>query len=182
MAARRRHLAQWPDAIDAAISSLDRVPAKVASAFLGSVRGLRSAIQPDDGDTGTGASAALDRLVDHLAHCAERPEADERLGAGRLVALPALTVHETFPGHANHALAMRQVTSPARRTLWSEPTYTRYGVGKFFFLDLREAAKRAWGPGFTLERFHTELLSLGSPPLAPVAEALGLGQRPTRWR
>jgi hypothetical protein len=407
MAARRRHLAQWPDAIDAAISSLDRVPAKVASAFLGSVRGLRSAIQPDDGDTGTGASAALDRLVDHLAHCAERPEADERLGAGRLVALlgcadgitvdlgqltartaaeklsmnellrdacariapgepvavvvrdrltrhgtfadvltaaqrlvddarefvgsrrivpfadgdcvveatpaprrwgvgriswsgawepeaparfhltppdpawspdaqdawlrrfgqaalPALTVHETFPGHANHALAMRQVTSPARRTLWSElffegwahyceqmcfeegfqngnpvlqagvalealvrltrienavglhsgdltvadgaqlfsqnafldgpaamaeaqrglfePTYTRYGVGKFFFLDLREAAKRAWGPGFTLERFHTELLSLGSPPLAPVPEALGLDQQQTRWR
>jgi uncharacterized protein (DUF885 family) len=179
-------------------------------------------------------------------------------------ALPALAVHETFPGHANHALAMRHVTSATRRTLWSElffegwahyceemcleegfqdgnpalqagvalealvrltrienaiglhaheftvaegarlfsqnafldgpaalaeaqrglfePTYTRYGVGKFFFLDLRDAAKREWGPGFTLERFHTELLSLGSPPLAPVADALGLGRQLARWR
>ena len=170
-------------------------------------------------------------------------------------ALPALAVHETFPGHANHALAMRHVASATRRTLWSElffegwahyckemcleegfqggspelqagvaleslvrltridnaiglhthqftvtdgarlfsenafldgpaamaeaqrglfePTYTRYGVGKFFFLDLRETAKREWGQDLSLERFHTELLSLGSPPLGPVPEAMG---------
>jgi uncharacterized protein (DUF885 family) len=68
----------------------------------------------------------------------------------------------------------------AQRGLF-EPTYTRYGVGKFFFMDLREAAKRAWGPAFTLERFHTEVLSLGSPPLAPVAGALGLDRQLTRW-
>lgn len=407
MAARSRHLAQWPAAIDAAISSLDCVPPQVAAAFLASVRGLRAAIQPGDGDIGTKASAALDRLVGHLARSAARPETAEGLGTERLIALlgcadgitvdlgqltvrtaaekvrmndllrdacariapgeplavvvrekltrhgtftdvvnaaqrlvddarefvrsraiapfadgeclveatpaprrwgvgriswsgawepaaparfhltppdpawspgaqdawlrrfgcaalPALTVHETFPGHANHALAMRQVPSPTRRTLWSElffegwahyceqmcfeegfqdgnpllqagvalealvrltrienaiglhtraftvadgsrlfsqdafldgpaamaeaqrglfePTYTRYGVGKFFFLDLRDAAKRAWGPAFTLERFHRELLSLGSPPLAPVAEALGLDRQLARWQ
>jgi hypothetical protein len=407
MAARRRHLAQWPDAIDAAIASLDSVPAKVAAAFLGPVRGLRAAIQPADGDVGTRASAALDRLIQHLAHYAALPETDEGLGAERLIALlgcadnltvdlaqlaaraatetlrmnellqdacaqiapgepvaavvrdrltrhgtftdivnsaqrlvtearefvssrkiapfangdclvaatppprrwgvgriswsgawepvaparlhltppdqawpadaedswlrrfgcaalPVLTVHETFPGHANHALAMRQVSSPTRRTLWSElffegwahyceemclqegfqegnpmlqagvalealvrltrldnaiglhthqftvedgarlfrqkaflegpaamaeahrglfePTYTRYAVGKFFFLDLRDAARRAWGQDFTLERFHTRVLSLGSPPLAPVAGALGIDLQPAKWR
>ena len=404
--ARRRHLALWPDAIDAAISSLDAVPAGVAAAFLGSVRGLRAAIRPDDGEAGAKASAALDRLVDHLAGfaamsgsaeglgrerlitllgCAdgitvdldqlaartaaeklrmndllrdacdkiapgepaaavvrdrlgrhgtfgqivssaqslvndarefvrgrkiapfadgdcvvEETPAPRRWGVGRIswsgawerpaparfhitppdsswslehqdawlrrfgcAALPALVVHETFPGHASHALAMRHVASPTRRTLWSElffegwahyceemcfeegfqdrnpdlqagvalealvrltrienaiglhtheftvadgarlfsenafldgpaamaeaqrglfePTYTRYGVGKFYFLDLREAAKREWGPDFTLERFHTELLSLGSPPLAPVADALGLNRQLARW-
>ena len=407
MAARRRHLAQWPAAIGNAISSLDLVPPRVAAAFLGSVRGLRSAILPADGDDGSRAAAALDRLTGHLARRAEQPAADEGLGAQRLTALlgcadgitvdleqlaartaaemramtelladacaritpgepvaavvrdeltrhgtfadivrsaqrladearqfaasrrlvpctdvgcvveatpaprrwgvgriswpgaweplaparfhltppdpawpaqardawlrrfgraalPALTVHETFPGHVGHALAMRQVASPTRRTLWSElffegwahyceqmcweeglgdgspvrqagvalealvrltrienviglhtgahtvadgarlftrnafldgpaalaeaqrglfePTCTRYGVGKFFFLDLREAARREWGPGFSLERFHAELLSLGSPPLAPVADALGLGPQLTRWR
>jgi hypothetical protein len=407
MKARRLHLTHWPDAIDAAISSLDRVPARVAAAFLGSVRGLRTAIRPDDGDVGTKAAAALDRLVHHLAWLAGRPDTAEGLGAERLVALlgcadgitvdldqlaartaaervrlnellrdacariapsepvgavvrdrltrhgtfpeivqsaqrlvddarefvrsrklapfadgdciveetpaprrwgvgriswsgswerpaparfhltppdrswppeaqdtwlrrfgcaalPALAVHETFPGHANHALAMRHVASPTRRTLWSElffegwahyceemcleegfqggspelqagvaleglvrltridnaiglhthqfivtdgarlfsqhafldgpaamaeaqrglfePTYTRYGVGKFFFRDLRETAKRQWGQGFSLERFHTELLSLGSPPLGPVPEAMGLIRQQARWQ
>jgi uncharacterized protein (DUF885 family) len=69
----------------------------------------------------------------------------------------------------------------AQRGLF-EPTYTRYSVGKFFFLDLRQAARRAWGPAFTLERFHAELLSLGSPPLAPVAGALGLDLPPAGRR
>jgi Bacterial protein of unknown function (DUF885) len=406
MEARSRHLALWPDAVDAAISSLDSVPAAVAAAFLGPVRGMASAITPADGDTGERATQALQRLVTHLEHFAQQPAATEGLGADRLItllgcadgitvdlgqllvrtaaeklrmvellreacaqiapgepiaevvrttlarhgtfadvlssaqnlvdearefvrshsiapfadgdciveatpaarrwgvgriswsgawepaaparfhltppdpdwspdaqdawlrrfgraALPALAVHETFPGHANHALAMRQVTSPTRRTLWSElffegwahyceemcleegfqggspvlqagvalealvrlarienaiglhthqitveegarlfsenafldgpaatvearrglfePTYTRYGVGKFFFLDLREAARRQWGADFTLLRFHTEVLSLGSPPLAPVADALGLDPQLARW-
>jgi hypothetical protein len=406
MAARSRHLALWPDAVDAAINSLDSVPAAVAAAFLGPVRGLAGAVTSADGDIGTRAARALERLVTHLERFAAGPATAEGLGADRLItllgcadgitvnlgqlmartateklrmsellrdacaqiapgeplaavvrtklarhgtfpevlssaqrlvdearefvrsrsiapcadgdcvveatpaprrwgvgriswsgawepaaparfhltppdpawspdaqdawlrrfgdaALPALAVHETFPGHANHALAMRKVTSPTRRTLWSElffegwahyceemcleegfqdrnpvlqagvalealvrltrienavglhtqqitvaegarlfsenafldgpaamveaqrglfePTYTRYGVGKFFFLDLREAARRQWGPDFTLLRFHTEVLSLGSPPLAPVADALGLDRQQARW-
>jgi hypothetical protein len=406
MAARTRHLALWPDAVDAAINSLDSVPAAVAAAFLGPVRGLASSVTSADGDIGTRAAKALERLVTHLERFATAPATVEGLGADRLVtllgcadgvtvnlgqlmartateklrmsellrdacgqiapgeplaavvrtrlarhgtfpeilssaqrlvdearefvrsrsitpfadgecvveatpaprrwgvgriswsgawepaaparfhltppdpawstdaqdawlrrfgdaALPALAVHETFPGHAGHALAMRAVTSPTRRTLWSElffegwahyceemcleegfqagnpilqagvalealvrltrienavglhtqqitvaegarlfsenafldgpaamveaqrglfePTYTRYGVGKFFFLDLREAARRQWGSDFTLLRFHTEVLSLGSPPLAPVADALGLDLQQARW-
>ena len=40
---RRRHLAAWPDAVDAAIEALDRVPAPVAEALLPGVRGLAEA-------------------------------------------------------------------------------------------------------------------------------------------
>jgi uncharacterized protein (DUF885 family) len=32
-------------------------------------------------------------------------------------------------------------------------------------MDLRERARRDWGAGFTLSRFHKAMLDLGSPPL-----------------
>ncbi len=170
--------------------------------------------------------------------------------------LPVMTVHETFPGHASNAVAMRHVNSATRRTLWSElffegwahyceelcleegfragdplfqagvavealvrltrlenaigihtgaltvsegarlfqeqafidgpaaaaearrglfePTYVRYAFGKFLVRGLREQARRSWGPAFSVQRFHAELLGLGSPPLGVVPSALGL--------
>ncbi|MGH7641687.1 MAG: DUF885 family protein [Candidatus Dormibacteria bacterium] len=36
------------------------------------------------------------------------------------VTLPVVTVHETVPGHASHAIAMRHVQSVPRQVLWSE--------------------------------------------------------------
>src|SRR6266566_2996871 len=46
--ARRRHLAAWPGAIDAAIGALDRVSAPVAEALLPPVRGLSAGLDPAD--------------------------------------------------------------------------------------------------------------------------------------
>ena len=54
--------------------------------------------------------------------------------------------------------------SEARRATF-DPTYGRYTWGKLVILDLREEAMRAWGAGFSLRRFHTAMLALGSPPL-----------------
>ncbi|MCK2215178.1 DUF885 domain-containing protein [Actinomadura sp. ATCC 31491] len=54
--------------------------------------------------------------------------------------------------------------SEARRATF-DPTYGRYTWGKLLILDLRERARKEWGAGFTLQRFHKELLHLGSPPL-----------------
>ncbi|MCD0483034.1 DUF885 domain-containing protein [Streptacidiphilus sp. ASG 303] len=48
--ARRRHLAAWPDAVDAAIASLDRLSAPVAAALLGAVRGLAAGLHPGHGN------------------------------------------------------------------------------------------------------------------------------------
>ena len=42
-------------------------------------------------------------------------------------------------------------------------------------MDLREQARKRWGAGFTLLRFHTALLSLGSPPLGLLGTALDRG-------
>ena len=53
-----------------------------------------------------------------------------------------------------------------------DPTYGRYTWGKLELLRLREAAREAWGAGFSLERFHGALLALGAPPLGLAAHAL----------
>jgi hypothetical protein len=85
--ARRRHLAQWPDAIDAAIASLDRVSAPVAAALLGAVRGLAAGIDPDHEPEAAPALAAHARLVDHIARAAETGDPDPRLGGPALALL-----------------------------------------------------------------------------------------------
>lgn len=176
------------------------------------------------------------------------------------VTLPVLTVHETMPGHASHAIAMRHGATGPRRMLWSElffegwahyaeemcleqgfrnenvlfqagvaaeglvrlarvvcavglhtgqlslteavrmfseqafldgasaraeaarglfePTYVRYAWGKLLLRDLRERAQERWGHGYSVQRFHRELLKLGSPPLGAVAAAMALGPSP----
>jgi hypothetical protein len=62
----------------------------------------------------------------------------------------------------------------ARRATF-DPTYGRYTWGKLEIMDLRERARREWGGGFTLKRFHGALLDLGSPPLGLIGTALRRG-------
>ncbi|GIH89497.1 DUF885 family protein [Planobispora siamensis] len=61
--------------------------------------------------------------------------------------------------------------SEARRATF-DPTYGRYTWGKLEILDLRERARAEWGASFTLKRFHTAMLELGSPPLGLLPRAL----------
>ncbi|TMR93407.1 DUF885 family protein [Nonomuraea basaltis] len=61
-------------------------------------------------------------------------------------------------------LAGPAALSEARRATF-DPTYGRYTWGKLLILDLRERARKEWGAGFTLQRFHKALFDLGSPPL-----------------
>jgi hypothetical protein len=58
--ARQRHLAGWPDAVDAAVEALDRVPSPTARALLPAIRGL------SDGVTDERALRAARRLVEHV--------------------------------------------------------------------------------------------------------------------
>ncbi|HSH61019.1 MAG TPA: DUF885 family protein [Acidimicrobiales bacterium] len=93
--ARRRHLAAWPDAVDAAVDALDQVPAPVARALLPAARGLEAGVPaPDDGhhrskegEVVATAITALGRLVSHLERAAEEGDPDPSLGAANLVAL-----------------------------------------------------------------------------------------------
>ncbi len=87
--ARRKHLLQWPDVVDAAVAALDRVPAPVAQATLSAARGLASQIEPDDRDAGARARAAQARLVAHLVHAANNGDPSAALGGPALTRLLA---------------------------------------------------------------------------------------------
>ena len=61
--------------------------------------------------------------------------------------------------------------SEARRATF-DPTYGRYTWGKLEILKLRERARKEWGTGYSLKRFHTALLDLGSPALGLIGNAI----------
>lgn len=85
-AALQRHVAAWPDAIDAAIEALDRVPAPVARAILPSAEGLAAGV-PAASPASEPAHAAHARFVEHLRESAENGDPDASLGARQLAAL-----------------------------------------------------------------------------------------------
>jgi hypothetical protein len=88
--ARRRHLAAWPDAVDAAVEALDRVSAPVADALLPAARGLVADLDPATADPVTaGARTAHRRLVELLERAAGNGQPTAALGRGPLERLLA---------------------------------------------------------------------------------------------
>ncbi len=72
-----------------------------------------------------------------------------------------------------HIAGQAALAEAARATF--DPTYGRYTWGKLEIMALRERARAAWGSGFSLQRFHSALLELGSPPLGLLDTALRRG-------
>jgi hypothetical protein len=68
-------------------------------------------------------------------------------------------------------LSRAAAASEARRGTF-DAGYGRYTWGKLEILRLRARARREWRSGFTVARFHTALLKLGSPPLGLLDAAL----------
>ena len=83
--ARQRHLAAWPDAVDAALESLDQVPRLVAESLLGAVRGLATGVDDDR------ALQAHGRLVRHVEGLVASGDPDPSLGPDRLRSLMQAT-------------------------------------------------------------------------------------------
>jgi hypothetical protein len=75
---------------------------------------------------------------------------------------------------ADTHLAGAAALSEARRATF-DPTYGRYTWGKLEIMALRERARREWGAGFSLRRFHSSMLDLGSPPLGMLGTAVKRG-------
>jgi len=71
-------------------------------------------------------------------------------------------------------LAGPAALSEAKRATF-DPTYGRYTWGKLAIMDLRERARKDWGAGFTLRRFHEALMGLGAPPIGLLNTAIDRG-------
>jgi hypothetical protein len=85
-AARRRHLAAWPDAVDMALASLDRVSRPTAAALIDAVVGLASGLDESD-PVAANAIAAQRRLVAHLKKAAAEGDQDPAIGEQGLTRL-----------------------------------------------------------------------------------------------
>src|SRR5579864_7473984 len=84
--ARRRHLAAWPDAVDMALASLDRVRAPTAAALVDAVAGLASELDETDPVAAAGI-AAQRRLVAHLKKVAAEGDPNPSIGEAGLTRL-----------------------------------------------------------------------------------------------
>lgn len=86
-AARRTHLARWPDVVDMALRSLDAVPAPVAEALLPTVRGLSAGLDSDRDPVEAAALAAHRRLLAAVDGFAADGDPQAALGASALARL-----------------------------------------------------------------------------------------------
>jgi hypothetical protein len=84
-----------------------------------------------------------------------------------------MTVDEAVTRFRDDALVRDAVAEAETARATFDPTYGRYTWGKLEILRLRDQARRRWGAGFTLRRFHDAMLALGSPPLGLLPAALG---------
>ncbi len=75
---------------------------------------------------------------------------------------------------ADTHLSGQAALSEATRASY-DPTYGRYTWGKLEIMALRDTAKAAWGSEFSLLRFHSAILALGSPPLGLLDVAVRRG-------
>ena len=86
--ALREHLAKWPEAVDAAVSALDAVPAPVAEALIEAARGLAASIPPGtDPVLRAAALTAHARVVAPIAAAAAGGPPAAALGTRQLTAL-----------------------------------------------------------------------------------------------
>jgi len=84
--AREAHLAQWPEAVDASLESLQAVPAPVAGALVQAVRGLAEGISGTT-DVEAAALQAHGRLLGRIQDAVASGSPDASLGAAALTRL-----------------------------------------------------------------------------------------------
>jgi uncharacterized protein (DUF885 family) len=87
----------------------------------------------------------------------------------------AMDVAESTRRFENDAFLLGPAARAEADRATYDPSYGRYTWGKLVITDLRERARMQWRSDFSLLRFHTAMLDLGSPPLGLLNTALERG-------
>ncbi len=135
--AKLQHLALWPQAVDAALASLDQVSAPVASALISGIRGLAAGIPPT-APADVAARAARPRTPGWSRTSRRRPadgDPDAALGAAGLRSLMS-----TLRGH-------RRRSGPARRAGRRRAGPAAEPAGRGLRPDRRQPAAAGAVPG-----------------------------------
>jgi Bacterial protein of unknown function (DUF885) len=132
--ARRRHLAAWPDAVDAAVAALDRVAAPVAEALLPAAKGLVAELDPPEG---SGRGGPGDHGWSAGASGSRRGAPVDRGGSG--VVGRALDAHRRLVGHLEAAAANGRRDAALGRG----PLERLLGTGEALQVDLGRLEERA---------------------------------------
>jgi Bacterial protein of unknown function (DUF885) len=75
--------------------------------------------------------------------------------------------------HTGHRSATGALCgTPSRPLTAYDPEYLYYRLGKLEILKLREDYRNQEGGGFTLEKFHNEMLRHGAPPIRLLREVM----------
>jgi hypothetical protein len=130
--ARARHLAAWPEAVENAVTALDRVTAPVAVATLPAIRGLAQGITDDET-----ALTAVRRFVAHVEKAARTGAPSAALGRATFLRLLGAGEGMTYDVSALSDLADRE-----RSRLW----------------DLLEEAVDRLAPGERVQRVVPALM------------------------
>ncbi len=76
-----------------------------------------------------------------------------------------MSIDEATTFFMENAFLERTVAEAEARRGAFDPGYGNYTLGKLLLLQLREDVRAAWGDGFSLRRFHDEVLAYGAPPI-----------------
>jgi uncharacterized protein (DUF885 family) len=115
----------------------------------------------DEGYGGTGLNAdklRLNQLALYLQRLA-------RYVVGLSLHTRGMTYEQAIKCFEDEAYMTRTNAEREARRGTSDPTYLVYALGKKMIMQLREEARAKWGAGFTLQRFHDQVVSYGYPQL-----------------
>ncbi|MBZ5501380.1 MAG: DUF885 domain-containing protein [Acidobacteriia bacterium] len=124
------------------------------------------------GQPGAGSTDVRRAKLLRLGQLQEALLRDARFIVGIEMHRGRMTFDQAVAFFAREGYQTREIGLVETKRGTSDPTYLYYTLGKLEILKLRADAQKKEGAGFSLQKFHDDLLRQGSPPLKIARKAL----------